>query len=227
IEQTLARLWQQVLSVENVGRADNFFDLGGDSILSLQLMARCQQAGWRITPRQVFEHQTIAALATVAEPVQAMEMEEERATLRDILPNELCDTLALNEAQIEDVYPLSPTQEGMLFHSMEERGMYINQLSIAVQGLDADRLAHAWQAMLARHPILRSSVLWQPGMQRPLQLVWQEAEADIRLLDWREKTDAARALEEFVTQDLHAGFDWQRPPLSRLTLIRTGDDAHQ
>ncbi|KAF0809374.1 peptide synthase [Alcanivorax sp. S71-1-4] len=227
IEQMLAHLWQQVLLVEKVGRADNFFDLGGDSILSLQIVARCQQAGWQITPRQMFECQTIAALAAVAEPVQAMQVESERATLRDLLPAELCDTLTLDETQIEDVYPLSPTQEGMLFHSMEERGMYINQLSIAVEGLDAERLAHAWRAMLARHPILRSSVLWQPGMQRPLQLVWREAEADIRQLDWRGKTDIAQALADCVAQDLNAGFDWQRPGLSRLTLIRTGEDAHQ
>src|SRR5690606_37141775 len=200
IEQMLARLWQQVLSVEHVGRADNFFDLGGDSILSLQIVARCQQAGWQITPRQMFEHQTIAALATVAEPVQATHMEEKRATLRDLLPDELCDRLALNEAQIEDVYPLSPTQEGMLFHSMEEPGMYINQLSIAVQGLDSDRLAQAWRTMLARHPILRSGVLWQPGMQRPLQSVWRDVEAEIHHLDWRGEAGMTARLEAFLTQ---------------------------
>src|SRR5690606_19640165 len=98
IEQTLARLWQQVLSVEKVGRADNFFDLGGDSILSLQIVARCQQAGWRITPRQMFERQTIAALAAVTEPeVVAPSDEPQRATLRDLLPAELCDALALDD----------------------------------------------------------------------------------------------------------------------------------
>jgi amino acid adenylation domain-containing protein len=65
-ERTLAAVWARVLRLDRVGVADNFFDLGGDSILSLQIVAEAGQAGLRITPRQVFEHQTVAALAAVA-----------------------------------------------------------------------------------------------------------------------------------------------------------------
>jgi amino acid adenylation domain-containing protein/non-ribosomal peptide synthase protein (TIGR01720 family) len=66
IERTLVRLWCELLRLERVGPHDNFFALGGDSILSLQLVARAQQEGIAITPRQIFEHQTIAALAAAA-----------------------------------------------------------------------------------------------------------------------------------------------------------------
>ncbi|WP_052007285.1 non-ribosomal peptide synthetase [Burkholderia paludis] len=71
LETTLAQLWQQVLRVPSVGRHANFFDLGGDSILSLQIIGRARRAGIKLTPRQVFEHQTIAALAQVATPLAA------------------------------------------------------------------------------------------------------------------------------------------------------------
>ncbi|MCU0488384.1 MAG: amino acid adenylation domain-containing protein, partial [Anaerolineales bacterium] len=65
-EKTLAQIWSQVLKLDRIGIHDNFFDLGGDSILSIQVVARANQAGLRLTPRQIFEAQTIEALAAVA-----------------------------------------------------------------------------------------------------------------------------------------------------------------
>jgi amino acid adenylation domain-containing protein len=65
-QRLLARIWSQVLGVDRVGAADNFFELGGDSIMSLLVVSRAARAGLRITPRQFFEHQTVAELAAVA-----------------------------------------------------------------------------------------------------------------------------------------------------------------
>ncbi len=65
-EAALARVWAEVLGVEQVGIHDNFFELGGDSILSLQIIARAREAGLHFTPRQLFQHQTVAELAGVA-----------------------------------------------------------------------------------------------------------------------------------------------------------------
>lgn len=66
VEETLARIWAEVLKLEQVGPGDNYFDLGGDSILSLKIVARAEQAGLRITVRQIFEQQTLGELACVA-----------------------------------------------------------------------------------------------------------------------------------------------------------------
>ena len=65
-EQTLADVWKQLLRLDQVGRHDNFFELGGDSILSIQMVARASQAGLRVTPKQIFQYQSIAELAKVA-----------------------------------------------------------------------------------------------------------------------------------------------------------------
>nr|QEO74905.1 condensation domain-containing protein [uncultured bacterium] len=70
-EQTLARIWAELLGVPEVGVHDNFFELGGDSILGLQVVARARDAGWTITAKQTFLHQTIAELAAVAVPLTA------------------------------------------------------------------------------------------------------------------------------------------------------------
>ncbi|MDF5727415.1 MAG: SDR family oxidoreductase, partial [Rhizonema sp. PD38] len=66
VEQIFANIWQELLSIEQVGIYDNFFDLGGDSLVGIQVNARAYKAGFRITPQQIFEYQTIAELAVVA-----------------------------------------------------------------------------------------------------------------------------------------------------------------
>jgi amino acid adenylation domain-containing protein len=74
VEATLAQIWTNVLGVEGIGIHDNFFEIGGDSILSIQIIARATQAGLRLSPRQLFQHQTIAGLAAVAEMQTAPEV---------------------------------------------------------------------------------------------------------------------------------------------------------
>jgi amino acid adenylation domain-containing protein len=69
VESTLASIWAEVLGLERVGVHDNFFELGGDSILSIQIIARANRAGLRLTPKHLFQHQTIAELAMVANTV--------------------------------------------------------------------------------------------------------------------------------------------------------------
>ena len=68
-ERILSGIWSELLKLERVGLHDNFFHLGGDSILSIQVVARARQSGLLLTPRQIFEHPTIAALASVAETI--------------------------------------------------------------------------------------------------------------------------------------------------------------
>jgi hypothetical protein len=65
-ERLIAGIWQEVLGVKDIGADDNFFDLGGDSVISLQFIARAKKAGLKFTNRQVFEQQTVAALAAIA-----------------------------------------------------------------------------------------------------------------------------------------------------------------
>lgn len=76
MEQTLAILWQEVLGLERVGVTDNFFEIGGDSILSMQLVNRAKQAGLRLAPRQLLEHQTVESLAKVVSRATAIHADQ-------------------------------------------------------------------------------------------------------------------------------------------------------
>ena len=72
MEEALAAIWAEILGIPQVGRNDNFFELGGDSILSLQIVTKARRASWRITPRQLFERQTVAALAPLVKPIETV-----------------------------------------------------------------------------------------------------------------------------------------------------------
>jgi len=86
LEHTLAAIWSSTLRTAHVGVHDNFFALGGDSILTIQIVARAREAGLRITPRQLFDHPTIAALARVATPTQSDAAGRERLPTRGAAP---------------------------------------------------------------------------------------------------------------------------------------------
>ncbi len=76
VEQQLVSIWQEVLALEQVGINDNFFELGGDSIISLQVIFKANQVGLRLTPKQLFQHQTIAQLAMVVNKSKSISAEQ-------------------------------------------------------------------------------------------------------------------------------------------------------
>lgn len=123
----------------------------------------------------------------------------------------------LSIATLEDLYPLSPMQQGMLFHTLYEPqvGAYISQLRLDIQGLDPQRFAQAWQAALTRHDILRSSFHWQ-GLDSAHQAIVRQVALPLEVLDATD-TDALADAERAQ------GFELGSAPLFRLKLVQTGD----
>ncbi|MFO6277928.1 phosphopantetheine-binding protein, partial [Pseudomonas aeruginosa] len=76
LEQQLATIWAEVLKLERVGLTDNFFELGGDSIISLQVVSRARQAGIQFTPKDLFQHQTVQGVASVARFAPALAVDQ-------------------------------------------------------------------------------------------------------------------------------------------------------
>ncbi|QAX84357.1 non-ribosomal peptide synthetase [Pseudomonas sp. DTU12.3] len=139
------------------------------------------------------------------------------------------DGLPLAVAEIEDIYPLSPMQQGMLFHTLSDDGddLYINQINLPVDGMDPERFRRAWQHVIGRHAILRTSFHWQGGQTSPIQVVQHHAEVDLQVLDWRGQDIGEQRLAERAHEERARGFELHRVPLQRLLLIRTGEDSHQ
>ena len=139
-------------------------------------------------------------------------------------PSQL-DALPVPVANLADLYPLSPMQSGMLFHSLYAPGgsAYLNQLRVDIDGLDAARFKSAWRAVLARHEVLRTGFVQG---ERALQWVARHVDVPMAAHDWRDRADQAQALDALAQDQLAQGFDLAQPPLMRLVLVRTRNDRH-
>ncbi|QKV97422.1 non-ribosomal peptide synthase/polyketide synthase [Streptomyces sp. NA02950] len=134
------------------------------------------------------------------------------------------DRLVGDGGAVEDVYPLTPTQAGMLFHrlSQDDRRVYFQQLAFVLDGVPApEALAAAWQQVTDRTPTLRSRAVWD-GVAEPLQVVERGVRMPVSHLDWRGLTEDERreALREFLAEDRKRGLDPGTAPLTRLVLAR-------
>ncbi len=132
---------------------------------------------------------------------------------------------------VEDVYPLAPVQEGMLFHTLQspESGVYFEQYRCTLRGeLDVPALKQAWQRVVQRHAVLRTAFLWQ-GLDEPLQVVRKEVDLPWTHEDWRHlPTDQQDVrFDALMRSDRKRGFDPTRAPLLRLMLIRLAEDRYR
>ncbi|WP_149402957.1 non-ribosomal peptide synthetase, partial [Dictyobacter arantiisoli] len=128
---------------------------------------------------------------------------------------------------IVDIYELTPIQQGILFHSIQEpeSGMYVQQLGCVLEGnLRIGAFERAWKYVIERHPTLRTSFHWEE-LDKPLQVVQQEVDLPLAQYDWRHVSpdEQKSQLEDVLTADYLRGFDLSQAPLLRLTLIRLGE----
>jgi alpha-ketoglutarate-dependent taurine dioxygenase/aryl carrier-like protein len=250
-ERTLAGIWREALGIEAVGRTDNFFELGGDSILTLRVVARANQEGLRLVPRQLFRHQTIAALASVidtapvAQSEPSLSMHERSHAPSDFplarISQQELDLLmkqvefegsaeGAGGNEIEDAYPLSPAQEGMLFHSIyaPESGVYVLQLHCTLSAPNVAATELAWQSIVDRHPVLRTAFVWE-NVARPLQVVGRAVRVPWQRLDWRDLPEAEHParFEAHLKAERDLGFKLSHAPLMRMSLIRLSDETYK
>ncbi|MFG6107743.1 amino acid adenylation domain-containing protein [Leptothoe sp. EHU-05/26/07-4] len=132
------------------------------------------------------------------------------------------DRLLLSRQPIADLYPLSPVQEGMLFHSLYTPGssVYFEQFNITLEGeLNISAFQQAWQQVVNHYPILRTTFITE--LEQPLQAVCQQVSIPWTLLDWREvpAVQQTEQLQTLLQQDIVQGFSWEQVPL-RFTLIQ-------
>ncbi|HSF43045.1 MAG TPA: amino acid adenylation domain-containing protein [Thermoanaerobaculia bacterium] len=225
-EQALAAIWAEVLKVERVGARDNFFGLGGDSILSLRVLARAREVGLELTLQQVFERQTLRELARAAGESEATALEP--VPLFGLLSEE--DRSLLPDG-VEDAYPLARLQAGMLFASelSPERAVYHDIYTRHLLApCDTDLLRRALEQVVATHPVLRTS-FDMVHFGEPLQLVHREVEAapelgDLRGLDPERQEEILAA---WMEEEKRRPFDWTRAPLARFRIDRRSEESFQ
>jgi len=133
--------------------------------------------------------------------------------------------------KIEDIYPLTPLQKGMLFHCLRdpESSVYFEQMTCRLDGkFNEDAFFSAWQTLVERHTILRTSFVWK-GQREPVQVVNREAVMPWNQHDWRgiSPDEQKEKLAECLSDEQKQGFVLNRAPLMRVVTIRLSDESHQ
>ncbi|MEV0696793.1 amino acid adenylation domain-containing protein [Saccharopolyspora sp. NPDC050389] len=227
-EELLCGLFAEVLGVPEVGADDSFFKLGGDSIMSIQLSSRARRDGVVISPRQIFEHKTPAALAALVAEAQSGTHEQAADSASVVLDGAEAGLVEELVGGVVDVLTLSPLQEGLLFHAVYDDGLgdvYVVQLAFELSGeVDGDGLRRAGDVLLERYPNLRACFVHE-GLSRPVQVVPRESAIGWSEVDLSARGEAEREeeLARLLEKDRAAGFDVQRGPLLRMMLVRMGE----
>ena len=132
---------------------------------------------------------------------------------------------------VDDIYPLSSMQQGLLFHSLFDptSGVYLEQLNFVIRGsLDPKRFSRAWAVVSTRHDMLRSAVAWE-GLDEPVHVIRRNARPPFAFEDLSEldADEAERRLEAYFEEDLRRGFDLAIGPLMRIVLFRHSAQIHR
>ncbi|CAM8813377.1 non-ribosomal peptide synthetase [Burkholderia pseudomallei] len=230
-EEALAEIWRDLLQVDQISRHDNFFQLGGHSLLAISLGDMMRERGLHADVRTLFNAETLAALAAqsgtdsidVDVPPNLIPVGAARIT-PDMLP-----LVALTQPQIDaiaqqvdggatnvqDIYPLAPLQEGMLFHHLlhTQGDLYLEPHLLAFRTRERlERFLSALQCVIDRHDVLRTGFFWE-GVPQPVQVVWRRARLPVEYVELPDSHgDVASQLEARCDPRRHR-IDIGRAPL--------------
>lgn len=231
-EKALAEIWQELLGVDRVGVDDNFFALGGDSVVSIQVVSRARRAGLELSIKDIFARQTIAELVRGIAPT-----ETERASTTQPPAAEETRALPAAPALTSDTIPNAPRDQSLPLSFAQERIWFLEQLEpgsvihnkqavLTLSGeLDVTALRHAFASLVERHEMLRTTYPVIDG--EPVQLIGAAYSPEIALLETsqdpeQQKGQLARYTQECISQP----FDLANNPPWRARLIRLSPKQH-
>ena len=207
VEEKLAEIWADVLGLQQVSIHDNFFEVGGDSILSIQIIARANQAGLKFTPKQLFQHQTIAELAEVTGTGEANQAEQGLVT-GEVL--------------------LTPIQRWFFEQELPQPHHWNQAMLLEVrQPVDMVVLQQVMQQLLEHHDALRLRFVRQPNGWQQISALPDETLAVTRVdLTALPKAEQSGAIEAAATE-LQASLNLESGWLVRVALFDLGQNQHQ
>ncbi|WP_350307472.1 amino acid adenylation domain-containing protein, partial [Photorhabdus viridis] len=239
-EMALAAIWRELLGIEQVSRHDSFFALGGHSLLAIRVVERLRHLGLTLTARDLFQFPVLFELARSLGQHQAVTIPPNVITPADttltpaMLPlidltqaeiDRIVEQVPGGVANIQDIYALSPLQDGILFHHLlaNEGDPYllVSQMAFAERTL-LDRYLAAVQQVVDRHDILRTAFIWQ-GLSEPAQVVWRQVPLSVTelTLDPADGPVGDQLVQRFDPH--HYRIDLGQAPLLRFVVAQETD----
>ena len=244
IEEAVASLWQELLNVPKVGRHDNFFELGGHSLLVVKMVERLEDQNITGDVRTVFSSPVLSQFTTRLNKVSAAVSLAIPANLitsttavitPDLLPladleqgeiGRIVASVPGGIANIQDIYPLLPLQEGMLFHHLLEKegDIYLLRDVLAFDNRERlDGFLSILQKLIDRHDILRTAVRWEE-LSSPVQIVHRKATLPVQYIDIPAGRDAIEAIQE-LTDPQKTRLDMRQAPLLTAYITENGEQG--
>lgn len=235
VERTLAQIWASILGLDRVGCHDDFFELGGDSMMTVEVALAAATQGLDLCATAMFEFRTIGELASVVRP-----LDDERAAADDppmapaqVVGAEGAALLGQRYGEIEAVRPPAPTQLALYVHRLMNKGgsgVYVEQMCGVLDhpGFDPVTFERAWHAVIRHHPALRT-VFVHHGLHSPHQVVLKQPGLDFRMADFRSLPAGRRRAKMAIVarSEVLRDFRFSEPPLMRVVLNRLSESAYQ
>ncbi|TQF71316.1 non-ribosomal peptide synthetase [Pseudoalteromonas luteoviolacea] len=227
IETELCNIWQEVLSLEKVGVNDNFFNIGGDSIRALSVIAKSRTVGLSFSVSDLFIAPTIKKLASKVEKCVA-----ERNTMDHIpafsLINE-SEKAMFTDENIEDVYPLSTLQQGMIFHNLKEQeaGTYHDVMGFHMKlQWNESHFRKALESLVKEHSSFRT--VFQIHHTRPLQVVFKSLPLILNVYDLTHLVakEQLNEIKSWSQAERTASFDFTQPLWSMTVHVLTENEIN-
>ena len=226
MERKLQALWTEVLGTDSIGADDSFFRLGGDSIGAMRLAALAQGQGISLSVAQIFQSPQLIKMAEIAdqsvglldlnlhlEPFSLVSKEDAVGPLHKII-GDAASQCQVRQEDIEDIYPCTPLQEGLVLLSTRQEGAYVIKMAFRLPSdLDIERFKEAWQKVVELNSILRTRVIYSKSGS--LQVVLREK------ISWETGTTLQEYLKSGCALTVSNG-----TKLTKFALIESSADTH-
>lgn len=229
VEKALVNIWQELLSVEHVGIADNFFKLGGDSIKVIGLVSRIQKSlNCPVNLQEVYQAETLEALAIVvgkSHPDSSMKCDRDRVSAELLqLKDEIISRFP-DPHLIEDIYPMSDIQLGMVYAASIDpnNAVYHDQMVYApIRNFDLEIFKKALLLVVAKHSIFRTAFYFDKE-KGGLQVVYKFIPAEIKCIDAtaQESSSIPVIIEDYLAEKRKNPFILDRAPQWRVAVFDT------
>ena len=224
MEKKLQRAWEAVLKLptDSVGKDDSFFKIGGDSISAMQLVAAARLEKVSLTVLNVFKHSKLSEMAkfcnlleeskqVTAKPFSMLKGAASASTILE----EVAEHCRVGKQQVQDAYPCSSLQEGLITLSMRQAGAYVAKNVFEIpQNVDIDRFKAAWQKSLEEIDILRSRIVHAKSTK------FYQVVLDAQPIPWKTMDDLQVAIDEAPKLPEYNG-----APLTDYAIVENGSSG--
>ncbi|KAH7370161.1 hypothetical protein BKA65DRAFT_387194 [Rhexocercosporidium sp. MPI-PUGE-AT-0058] len=219
VERQLQRLWAETLEVEpdSFSASDSFLAVGGDSLGAMRLVALAGGAGWSLSVRTIFQHPILMDMALVMQPLDNDSYSVTDQPPFSLLPQpavpeivaELAELCGIEDSRIQDAYPCTPLQDGMIAISTRDRNTYVGQFVFSIPpSTDVDRFKRAFNAFYQQNPMMRTRIAWPTSASGMVQVVVAEEP------QWLTSNSLPEYLERDIKDIMALG-----TPLTRVALL--------